>query len=122
MTDSVEKRKHPRGNVKEGLMATLEPGRGRSGQIENISQNGLAFKYLTAGDWASEDFGVNISTPNEKLSLSNVPCKYIYDILVDTNQPGLMQWHQHGVEFGELNPQQKEILNHIIQDYATQQA
>ena len=120
MTDSVEKRKHPRGNVKEGLMATLEPGRGRSGQIENICQKGLAFTYLTAGDWASKDFGVNISTPNEKLSLSNVPCKSIYDILVEANQPGLMQWHQHGVEFGELNSLQKEILNTIIQDFSTQ--
>ena len=119
MNDILEKREHPRFKVKEGLIATLQPGSGRSGEIINISITGLEFMCLSSGDWHSESTAVDIHSGDGKYYLKNIPCDFIHDSPgEDVDSNSLVGWRLFGVQFVEMIPQQKETLDNLIWDYS----
>ena len=118
--DIEERRKHPRFKVKGGLTAILLPGRGRSGEINNVSRTGIAFSYITSGNWTVETSAIDILSQDGRCRLEEIPCKSIHESS-DKNKDSssLMEWRTHGIEFEEMNLEQKETLNNLIRDYAT---
>ncbi len=100
-------------------MATLQPGRGRSGEIKNVSRTGIAFGYITSGNWTVETSAIDILSQDGGCHLEKIPCKSIHESSDrNKNSSNLMEWRTHGLEFGELNLEQKETLNNLIRDYA----
>ena len=120
MGNISERRKHPRFKVKGGLTAILLPGRGRSGEIKNVSRTGIAFSYITSGNWTVETAAIDIVSQDGGCRLEEIPCKSIHESS-DKNKDSssLMEWRTHGLEFGAMNLEQKEMLNNLIRDYAT---
>jgi len=111
---------HPRFTVKRGLTATLLPGRGRSGEIKDISRTGIAFRYMTSGNWTTESSAIDIHSQDGRCDLEEIPCKSIYESSDhDKDSSLLMEWRTHGLEFGEMSLKQTETLNTLIRDYAT---
>ncbi len=120
MGNITERRKHPRFKVKGGLTATLEPGRGRSGEIKDVSRTGIAFRYITSGNWTVETCAIDILSQDGGCQLEKIPCKSVHESS-DHNKDSssLMEWRTHGLKFGEMNLEQKAMLNNLIRDYAT---
>ncbi len=120
MNDMPEKRKHPRFNVKEGLIATLQPGGRWSGEIKNISKTGLQLMCLSSGDWFSEPTAVDIHSEDGKYHLEKIPCGFINDSPGENDDSAnIVKWRLFGVQFEGMVPQQEETLNDLIKDYAT---
>lgn len=101
-------------------MATLLPGRGRSGEINNISRTGIAFSYITSGNWTAETSAIDILSQDDRHQIEKIPCKSIHESSDHGKESSrLMEWRTHGLKFGEMNQKQKETLNNLIRDYAT---
>ncbi len=119
MNDIPEKRKHPRFKIKEGLIATLQPGSSRSGEIINISRTGLEFTCLSSADWHSESTAVDIHSGDGKYHLKKILCNFIHNSPGETaDSDSLVRWRLFGVQFVEMIPQQKETLDNLIRDYS----
>jgi len=117
---AIERRRFPRFKVKRGLTAVLRPGRGRTGEISNISKSGIAFSYITSGNWTNEPSAIDIFAQDGGSRIEKIPCKSVYESPDRSKvSSGFMEWRTHGIKFGEMTQRQKEKLNGFIRDYTT---
>lgn len=115
----VERRMYPRYEINSEVLATLLPGRARQGQINDISEGGLAFNYISAGDWADVPSAIDIFSDDGQIALTNIPCKSVRDITLEEDEPTkLLHLRKHAVQFGELTARHRSLLNTLIQKYA----
>lgn len=119
MNHQHDVRRHLRYEVKSPVSTALLPGPSRFGQMENISQGGLAFRHAFVGGLGSPLSGVDIIPDQSKLSLWDIPCRSVHDTVVEKiDSSKLSQFRIHGIEFGELDQQQQKKLSHFIKQYA----
>jgi hypothetical protein len=77
----AEKRKHPRHSVRDGGIEILTRETKITGRLENISKNGLAFRYIPLrGERAESDTIDIMATDPGRCYLSGLVCRKIYDI------------------------------------------
>jgi len=124
-TDLVERRKHNRYKVKEGIVAEFQKPRlfklgkpriVKSAPIIDICLDGLAFQYTDRTMWSPNFNELSISKAAVDVKIDNVPFKAISDFLTSRLSDSTLI-RRCGVKFGGLTPNQKEQLHYFIQDH-----
>jgi hypothetical protein len=126
MTDMkkiVERRKHRRFQVQDGAYAALYNGSLKIGQIQNISKDGFALRYISYGEQAEGSSEVDIFASNNDFYLKNLPFKTISDVYIDFENPfSTTTLWQCGGQFGEITQSQMFQVYYFIQDYTISEA
>ena len=112
----LEKRFYPRFEVLDGAIASLNHT--VIGQIINISQNGLIFRYVARSDNWMELSTLDISTSDRTFNLGMIPIKVVRDVAT----PGsffsdAISLRYCCVEFGVLEDYQIVALRYFIQNH-----
>ena len=116
----VERRKHKRFRVQEGVYALLKNNSSKLGQIKNISRGGLVFSYIVDGEQMHEAFKVDIFISKIGYCLKDVPSKKISDLHLDNRLPfSTFSIRQARIQFNELNHSQLSQLDNLMRDYST---
>ena len=121
--DPVERRKHARFRVPKDACVALRSDYLRFAQIERVSMDGLEFCYVADDGPVSEPFELDIFLAGGAFYLYKVPFKTLSDCETgnDTPFPGLPV-RRCGVQFGELTPNQKNMLEYFIHNHTIREA
>jgi hypothetical protein len=121
--DPVERRKHARFRVPKDACVAIRSDCLRFAQIERVSMKGLEFCYVADNGPVSEPFELDIFLAGSAFYLYKVPFKTIsdYETSNDTPFPWLPM-RRCGVQFGELTPNQKNMLEYFIHNYTIREA
>jgi len=115
----VERRKHKRFLVQEGVYVLLKNNSSTLGQIKNISRGGLVFSYIVDGEQMHEAFKVDIFISKIGYCLKDVPSKKISDLHIDNSLPfSTFAIRQARIQFNELNHSQLSQLDNLMRDYS----
>lgn len=77
----AEKRKRPRHSVRDDGIETFSRETKIIGKLENISKNGLAFRYTPLRGEKADSDTIDIMAPDPaRFYLSGLVCRKIYDI------------------------------------------
>jgi hypothetical protein len=93
-----------------------------TGQILDISKDGLSFRYMSKGEKTKKVFQLRIYSSRDDFSIDNIPVKTVYDFttpLAFTITKTMMR--RRGVQFTALDPSQLSRLEHFIQSHAQQE-
>ena len=116
----IERRKHRRFVVEEGVYVLLKNNSSKLGQIKNISRGGLAFNYIVNGEEMPESFKVDIFISGRGFYLKDLPSKKISDFHINNKLPfSTFAIRKVGIQFNELNQSQLSQLDNLIRDYTT---
>ncbi|MBU0988446.1 MAG: hypothetical protein KKH68_14445 [Proteobacteria bacterium] len=116
--DFTEKRKCKRFKAQQGAFAVLRPGYNMLGQIKDIGKDGLAFFYNTCGETLAGSFELDIFFIEEDFYLKKIPVKTVNDYKVENKVSlGVLPMKQLCMQFGELNSNQKLLLDFFIKKY-----
>ena len=134
----IERRKHKRIKVKEGVFAVIRGPSGRLdhfskmsmgeiavsvyksnpvklGQIKNISVGGLAFHYISAKSSLDGPFELDILMTEKNIYLHNVPFEIISDKLIEKKpRVQAMPIKRTSLRFVNLSDQQLSKLQYIV--------
>ncbi len=114
----TERRKKRRYQVKKGAFAAVRPLYEKIGRIINISQGGLAFRYMDIGNQEKGTRELDIFVISDAFRLDRIPAKIISDSDVpEKPSPGSLPLRHCRVEFGELNRDQAVQLDYSIRNY-----
>ena len=121
--EPFERRKHARLRVRKDACVALRSDYLRFAQIERVSMDGLEFFYVADNGPVSEPFELDIFLAGSAFYLYKVPFKTIsdYETVNDTPFPWLPA-RRCGVQFGELTPNQKNMLEYLIHNYTIREA
>ena len=121
--DSVERRKHARFRVSKDACVALRSDYLRFAQIERVSMDGLEFSYVADSGPVSEPFELDIFLAGGSFYLYKVPLKKLsdYETGNDTQFPWLPV-RRCEVQFGDLTPNQKNMLKYLIQNHTIREA
>ncbi len=90
----------------------------KMGQIVNISKEGLAFHYIDRQGRSNSLFKMDILFAKDAFYLDRLLFKPIFDIELNTDIPlNPFTIRKCGVQFGELNRQQRSQLDFFICNY-----
>jgi hypothetical protein len=90
----------------------------KMGQIVDISKEGLAFHYIDRQSGSNGLFKMDILFARDAFYLDRLLFKPIFDIEVDTEIPlNSFTIRKCGVQFGELDQQQRSQLEYFICNY-----
>jgi hypothetical protein len=121
--DPVERRKHARFRVPKDACVALRSDYLRFAQIERVSMDGLEFCYVADNGPVSEPFELDIFLAGSAFYLYKVPFNTISDYERGNDTP--FPWlpvRRCGVQFGELTPNQKNMLEYFIHNYTIREA
>lgn len=122
----ADRRQHRRFQVHDGAFAVLRP---RSdiwgqvidivGQIVDISQGGLMFRYIAGENRSHEPFKLDIVLAGDSFRLDKIPFKAVSDMdMTDPLTFGPTTMRRQSVQFGALTYDQKAQLQYFIQNHA----
>jgi hypothetical protein len=87
----------------------------KMGQIVNISKEGLAFHYIDRQSETNNLFKMDILFAQNAFYLDRLLFKPIFDVEIDAGTPlNSFAIRKCGVQFGELNQQQRSQLQYFI--------
>lgn len=115
----VERRKHKRFQPKEGTFVATA---GNLGQILDISMAGLSFSFVNWDDQTDNSGELDIIFDGNDL-LNRLPYKTISETIIENKFPSspiLMK--RCGLKFGELNAEQKTLLEVFIKQHTINEA
>ena len=115
----VDRRKHKRFKVTEGMLAVPVSAKSVHGRVMDISAGGLSFQYHKIEDLTLELSELAIIMADEKCLINHIPCKTISDIRVRDVSDNVEheKTNRHSVQFTGLTPDQTDQLSHLIQNY-----
>ncbi len=93
------------------------------GKIIDISEGGLAFRYINTEDKTSGPCELDIFLSDGNFYLNKVPFKNISDVEMD-NVPSLasIRMRRCGLQFGDLTPDQIFDLEYFIENHTVGEA
>ena len=117
MRKQKERRKHPRFQVEDVAVAIL--GKSKFGIITDISQGGLAFRYIGFDQEDEELFSglleVRTFSDVAEFSLLDVPCAIIRKQTTRSEYYlSTLSMQKCCIQFGCLSPEQKSQLEYFI--------
>lgn len=116
----VERRKHKRFRVPKDACVALRSDHLRFAQIERVSMDGLDFRYVAEEGPVDGPFELDIFLAGSAFYLHKLPFKTISDSETVNETPFLgLPERRCGVQFGDLTPNQKNMLGYLIQNYTT---
>ena len=122
----AERRQHKRFQVHDGAFAVLRP---RSdiwgqvidivGEIGDISQGGLMFRYIAGENRSHEPFKLDIVLAGDSFRLDKIPFEAASDMdMADPLSLTPTTMRRQGVQFGALTHDQKAQLGYFIRNHA----
>ncbi|MBW1896189.1 MAG: hypothetical protein JRI47_03950 [Deltaproteobacteria bacterium] len=109
--EGVERRKHQRIGVDGGIFIVMQPDTTKLGQVINIGQEGLAFRYMTDGVQWSGTSRLDLFVVGHDFYLEDIPFATIWDLATGKVVPwGSTTMRQRGLRFGELALPQRSRL------------
>lgn len=115
---NTERRITERYQAVDGALAALSPESGRVGQIQNISLNGLAFRYIAEhSSEADLDGTINLQImfAGEGVWLEGIPAKWVADIDIPPDASfSSIPLRQTCLQFLSLTDAQKKRLKEFI--------
>lgn len=115
----VERRKHERYKVKDGIVAVPHASSTRFGKIREISMGGLTVRYFEEKEWGCEPSEIDLVMSDADFSLDRVPIKITFDMEKPTLTPyRILYERQCGLQFGKLSKLQLAQLSNYLQNYA----
>jgi hypothetical protein len=114
---SIERRKHRRAQVPEGVFVSFTPGDSRLGEVLDISMGGLSFRYLATGESPVESGRLNLFISEDDFHLNAVSFETVWD-LSSHNVPFTPITMRHsGVKFGDLIEDQISRMEYFIDNH-----
>ena len=124
---NTERRRNARLNPKELTFVVVRPEFSRSGELLDISRDGLCFQYLRRlnprGDVATP-LRIDIFTINNGYYLPKVPCTLIYDVEEKkgpTLFPMRLEFRRCGLQFGKLSHEQTRQVELYLNHYTVKE-
>jgi len=117
-TPEFDRRRHNRFDVVNGVFASLSPQFAIIGQILNVSEGGLAFRYVASKPRSTEAVRLDILVADGSLSVDKLEFRSVWDI--STPQEfvyGPITYRHCGVEWTQLNLTQRAELVLFIKCY-----
>jgi hypothetical protein len=119
----IERRQSKRFKVAEGAFAALINHSNKLGQIKDISEKGLSFRYIDSEEEHSKARELKIILSSGGLCLEGVPFKEVTDFEIKNEFSfSSIRMRRIGLEFGELTPEQEIRLNTFIQNHTIGEA
>jgi hypothetical protein len=119
----IERRQSKRFKVAEGAFAALINHSNKLGQIKDISEKGLSFRYIGSEAEHSEARELKIILGNGGLCLEGIPFKEVSDFEIKREFSfSSIRMRRIGLEFGELTPEQQARLSTFIQNHTIGEA
>ena len=123
----AERRQHKRFQVHGSAFAVLRPRSDILGQvidivgeIVDISQGGLMFRYIAGENRSHKPFELDIVLAGDDFRLDKIPFRAASDMDVAGEWSfSATTMRRQGVQFGVLTHDQKAQLQYFIQNYAT---
>ena len=117
----TERRTAKRFRAVDGALAALSPESGRVGQIQNISLNGVAFRYIADDSPEANLNGtakLQIMFAGKGIWLDGVPVKWIADIDIPTDSSfSGIPLRQTSLQFIALTDDQRIRLKEYIRQF-----
>ena len=118
-----DRRQMKRFKVAEGAFAALINHGNKLGQIKDISEKGLSFRYIDSQDEHPEARELKIVLGSGGLCLDRVPVKKVTDFEIKSEFSfSSIKMRRIGLEFGKLTQDQQTRLTHFIQNHTTGEA
>jgi len=109
-------------------MATLQSKPNKMGQLNDISMDGLSFRYVNPRDWPNESLESDITDEAFKLDilladcqfyLSDLPFKTIFDVDIDDKLSfNTIKMRQIGISFGPLTQNKRAQLKDLMENHS----
>ena len=118
--DTLERRRHPRYRVKETTFVQFSDNPIKIGQIIDISQEGLSFRYFVDENGSKAIFNLHKITlyfVGNGFSIKNLVVKTISNFLLTSDFTySIIKMGRVGLKFREMTDQQKHQLESLIQN------
>ena len=115
----VERRKHARYKVKDGIVAVPHASSTRFGKVREISMGGLTVRYFEEKEWGCEPSEIDLVLSDADFSLDRVPIKIMFDMEKHISTPyRILHERRCGLQFGKLTELQAAQLSNYLRNYA----
>jgi hypothetical protein len=118
----VERRKHKRCETQKDTLGILRSNNTKVGLITDVGAGGLGFRYIgkeqPIGEWAE----LSILPAQDLFYLHKIPCKFVWDRNASKDHYSSITMRECGLQFGELTPDQMNLLKYFIQTHSTAKA
>ena len=118
---AIERRKHGRLQGKHGALVSLGRGTEKLWHIIDISECGLAFRYLGQLEDPHSFSELVLLSKDASFCLEKVPFKLITDLEMGGRFLSRYTFRRCGVHFGELTEDQSSQLQVFISKYTSKQ-
>jgi len=112
-----ERRKHPRYQLPDLIIAIPDNPEPHVARIINVSKGGMAVRYVDQDNWLGEAEKIDVFV-NSGFSMRSLPIKCVRDFNV-SNQVSfsIMQERQCCLQFNDLSSTQESLLDEFIIKY-----
>jgi hypothetical protein len=114
---TLERRRKKRLPAKDGCLVTLGSDPIKPWQILDISEEGLAFRYIGGAEEPRALSELDILTCDTSLSIERVPFKLVSDLKMSDPVPQRFQLNRCSVRFGSLTTDQMVRLASFLKNY-----
>lgn len=121
----IERRQHPKFNVKDGMAALLSTEKLRVGKIVDISLGGLGFSYIgdPPDDLTGQAVQVHLLSNDNSIYIESIPCRVMTDMVIKEQcSPDGRALKRCGLKFEELTRPQRILLQDAIDASASLEA
>ena len=116
--DLPERRKFRRLQAQENTFALLRGQVSKLGRVIDISNGGLAFRYVSVGERLKGSFELDLVSPKDDLRLNGFPVKVVSNFERHSKIPsGRIRLRRVGVQFRELTHYQISQLQYFMRNY-----
>jgi hypothetical protein len=93
------------------------------GQIKDISEIGLSFRYIDSGGSPEEPTELKIIVGERGVYLDNLPFKKVVDFEIKSDYSfSSLKMRQIGLQFGKLTPQQRIRVERLVKNHTVREA
>ncbi|MBW2108002.1 MAG: hypothetical protein JRI36_04955 [Deltaproteobacteria bacterium] len=117
---ATDRRKHRRLQLKGDGVALLRTASTEStivGEIMDISEDGVAFRYIGASGASDGSSELSLVSADHSFYLGSLPIHTVSDIEMAKIPFGAISTRRRGLKFGNLGKNQRFALRHFIRNY-----
>ena len=112
---TVNRRKYPRYvSPADVYVTSISETNQATGFLIDLNMNGASFEYIYINERWPESNQINILFHQDSFRIDEIPFRFIFDTDANDQNPGPVNWHRVGIQFGELTVKQKNGLRYLI--------
>lgn len=115
----MEKRRHERFQAKKWVTTAVRCGsKSKVGILVDISEGGLAFRCPDGADNLKQPCDLTIVCSDVDFRMSGIPIKLISDMRIENEMSfTMMSMRRYGIQFGEMDLDQRRMLDYLIENF-----